>query len=111
VIGSGNITEPGYRKNLEVFGTIDTSETEGGDNSSILQAIEFLGEVLRLAIGDQVPEGPKRRAREALASVRRQIKTWPTVVTNSRIAVPVFGLPGQGVLSRFRATALQLMLL
>jgi hypothetical protein len=102
VIGSGNITEPGYRKNLEVFGTIDTSETEGGDNSSILQAMEFLGEVLRLAIGDQVPEGPKRRAREALASVRRQIKTWPTVVTNSRIAVPVFGLPGQGVLSRFK---------
>ena len=39
VIGSGNITEPGYRKNLEVFGTIDTSETEGGDNKSILQAM------------------------------------------------------------------------
>ena len=103
VIGSGNITEPGYRKNLEVFGTIDWSRIEGGDNSSIVQAIEFLREVLRFAVGDQVSKGPKRRAREALTSVRRQIRNWLSAVTNKRSPVPVFGLPGRRVLSRLEA--------
>ena len=100
IIGSGNLTKPGYRRNLEVFGTIDSSRAEGGDTSSILQTIEFLGEVLQFAVGEQSPEGPKRRAREALASVRRQIKNWPTAATSKRSAVPVFGLPSRRVLSQ-----------
>ena len=34
IIASGNLTEPGYRRNLEIFGTIELSRTEGGDRSA-----------------------------------------------------------------------------
>ena len=34
IIGSGNLTEPGYRKNVEVFGTIDVSREVGGDKAA-----------------------------------------------------------------------------
>jgi hypothetical protein len=65
-----------------------------------VQAIEFLGAVLQLAVGEQAADGPKRRAREALTSVRRQIKNWPTVARSKWSAVPVFGLPSRRVLSQ-----------
>ncbi len=100
IIGSGNLTEPGYRKNLEVFGTIELSRTKGGDKSAVAKVIEFLVEVLKLAVGDQAAEGPIRRAREALTSVRHRISSWPAVTTDKRSAVPVFGLPRRRVLSQ-----------
>jgi hypothetical protein len=34
IVGSGNLTVPGYRKNLEVFGTIELSKTDGGHRDS-----------------------------------------------------------------------------
>jgi len=102
VIGSGNLTESGYRKNLEVFGTLELSRRAGGDKSAVIQVIEFLSEVLQLAVGDQTAEGPKRRAGAALTSVRGHIGNWPTGATDKRTAAPVFGLPGRRVLSRLR---------
>src|SRR5208282_1680011 len=46
IIGSGNLTEPGYRKNLEVFGTIELSKTDGGDWNSVEETIDFLEQVV-----------------------------------------------------------------
>src|ERR1039458_2010550 len=78
IIGSGNLTDPGYRKNLEVFGTIELSKTDGGDRNSIEKTIEFLEQVVNLAVGSDGPHTPKERVGHALAVVRRHVDTWPT---------------------------------
>jgi hypothetical protein len=101
IVGSGNLTEPGYRKNLEVFGAIDVSRREGGDRESVLATIEFLDRVLDSAVGSEI-EGQgsaKARARASLRAVRVLIARWPHV-TPTAGPTPVFGLPDQGVLPR-----------
>jgi hypothetical protein len=103
IIGSGNLTDPGYRKNLEVFGTIELSKTDGGDRNSIEKTIEFLEQVVNLAVGSDGPHTPKERVRHALAVVRRHVDTWPTAATDIRTAIPIFGLPGRSVLKQFSA--------
>jgi len=100
IIGSGNLTEPGYRRNLEVFGLIEVSRTEGGDREAVEQAIEFLEVVLGLAVGEDGVDTPRRRVQEALALARRHVSTWPQVDDSKRKPIPVFGLPGQSILKR-----------
>lgn len=97
IIGSGNLTEPGYRRNLEVFGSIEVSRTEGGDRAAVGQTIEFLEAVLGLAVGEDEPDTPKRRTAEALAAARRHVSRWPQIDASKRKPVPAFGLPGQSV--------------
>ena len=41
IIGSGNLTEPGYRKNLEVFGCLEASRAEAGQIREILSCVDF----------------------------------------------------------------------
>ncbi len=45
VIGSGNLSKPGYRQNLEVFGCLEASRHEPGSRDSVLEAIGFLERV------------------------------------------------------------------
>src|SRR4051812_47405915 len=73
IIASGNLTEPGYRRNLEIFGSIELSRTEGGDRSAVLSTIAFLEAVLALAIGEEGANTPRRRTAEALAAARRHL--------------------------------------
>lgn len=103
IIGSGNLTEAGYRKNLEVFGTIEFSKVGGGDRSGVDASIDFLEEIARFAIGNDKGETAKSRLRLALTTVRRQIARWPSNVAGKRDAVPVFGSPKHGVLRQVTA--------
>jgi len=96
IVGSGNLTEPGYRRNLEVFGSIDLNRKEGGDRELLGRALDFLDELVSASVGTEVPEGPKRRARDALLSVRRQVAGWPQVKAANPVLI--FCGPGRAVL-------------
>lgn len=92
IVGSGNLTEPGYRKSLEVFGALDLRRKEGGDVRSIHRILDFLDELIDAAVGVNSENAPKRRARDALSTVRSLIHNWPQVDAMS----PVLVLGGSG---------------
>ena len=98
IIGSGNLTEPGYRRNLEVFGTIELSKVSGGDRSAVDASIGFLEQIASFAIGTQGSDTAKGRLRAALTAVRRRIAKWPNTSSGKRDAIPVFGSPNHGAL-------------
>jgi hypothetical protein len=98
IIGSGNLTEPGYRKNVEIFGAIELSKKDGGDRASVEQTIAFLEQVLALGVGDDAAGTPKDRVRQALSAVRRRVSHWPDHNGASRAPTPIFGVPKRGVL-------------
>lgn len=92
IVGSGNLTEPGYRKNLEVFGALDLSRKDGGDVQAIRQVLDFLNELIEAAVGLDSEDAPKRRASDALNAVRSLIRNWPHVDATN----PVLVLGGSG---------------
>jgi hypothetical protein len=96
IIGSGNLTEPGYRKNVEIFGTIELSRVEGGDRDAVLRTMDFLEQVVSFGVGDSDEGTPKHRVLNALTAARRRIAHWTD--TSSSGPAPVFGVPGSGVL-------------
>lgn len=98
IVGSGNLTEAGYRKNLEVFGSLELNRKEGGDRQAVTRIIGFLEELVESAVGGNTADGPKRRAVEALDSVRALIARWPEV--QARNPVIILGGPGRSVLSQ-----------
>jgi hypothetical protein len=100
IIGSGNLTEPGYRKNLEVFGTLDLSREDGGNKAAIHATLEFLQELAGLGVGGDTVDTPKGRVRESLQRVRHHIRSWPG--TSEPDAVPVFNSPRRSVLEQLR---------
>ena len=97
IVGSGNLTEPGYRQNVEVFGTLDLSSKAGGPKEQVLAVLSFLDEVLRRAVGDAAQQGPKQRAGKILTDVRRHVRTWPTSNPRGMTVVPVFTGLGKSV--------------
>ncbi|MCI0487102.1 MAG: hypothetical protein L0229_10935 [Blastocatellia bacterium] len=103
IIGSGNLTEPGYRKNLEVFGTLEASRSAGGQVEEILASIDFLEKVVAHALGDDARPGPRRRARESLDLLRDHTRSWPNAVGRASRVVPVFGGTGKPIFERVRA--------
>lgn len=100
IIGSGNLTEPGYRKNLEVFGVMELNRKDGGDRESVLRVLDFLGELIAAAVGSDEAGAPKARAAQTLRSVRTQVASWPHVRATSPTVV--FGGPERSVLSQLR---------
>lgn len=100
IVGSGNLTEPGYRKNLEVFGALDLDRQHGGDCEAVRAVLNFLGELIEYAVGADVPNAPKRRASDALLSVRSQIRNWQHEQAKSPVLI--FGGPGRSILSQVK---------
>ena len=100
IIGSGNLTEPGYRKNLEVFGALELSKSDGGDKAAVQATIAFLGTVIDFAVGADGEGTPKGRAREALSIASRHIARWAVSERpRNKGPVPVFGRPRASVLA------------
>lgn len=95
IIGSGNLTEPGYRSNVEVFGCLDARREDGGAVREIIKCLAFLDTVLSSTLGDETVPGPRRRARTAVEAVRQRLAGWP----QSRVSqpTPVFGGLGKSV--------------
>jgi hypothetical protein len=96
IVGSGNLTEPGYRKNLEVFGTFELNREKGGDLETVRRVLDFLGQLVAAAVGSDAVEAPKARASEALRSVAELIKRWPQHKTTN--SVLILGGPGRGAI-------------
>ena len=100
IVGSGNLTEPAYRKNLEVFGTIDIARHVEGDVGAVIAVLDFLEHVVDRAIGRDDRRGPKQRAFENLRTIRRRILKWPSVDEHARHVAAVFGGVGKPVLDQ-----------
>lgn len=98
IVGSGNLTEPGYRKNLEVFGALDLSRKGGGDVRSMGRVLDFLNELIEAAVGVDAEHAPKRRASDALKAVRSLIRNWPHVDATNPVLV--LGGSGRSVLAQ-----------
>ena len=101
IIGSGNLTEPGYRRNLEVFGSLETRR-EGGATERVVAAIRFLEDLVDLAVGSDGPDSPKGRTLRALGSVRRKVTKWPSS-GHAAYPIPIFGKPGNPVVKQLFA--------
>lgn len=90
IVCSGNLTEPGYRKNVEVFGTLDISQDAGGPHDVILSVLSFLDEVVLRSVGDRKRAGPTQRAGEILKDTRRLIRDWPSANPRGMRVTPLF---------------------
>ena len=76
IVGSGNLTMPGYRKNLEVFGSLDLTPTEG-DRNTHLEALAFLEEMVEgQAVGMRGSGTARDRALAAAQQVRARVEQW-----------------------------------
>src|SRR6185437_1072420 len=102
IVGSGNLTEPGYRQNLEIFGSIDFSRATGGDRNAVTSAISFLERVAQYAVGRDGNDTPKNRLRGALTGARSRISHWATTGSNALNCRLLFGEPGSSALEQMR---------
>lgn len=102
IIGSGNLTEPGYRKNLEVFGSIDISRTNGGFVEPLLATIDFLEQVLAQALGDK-DYGPRLRAKQMLSALRRHVAAWPRHEARNNRVFTVFSGTGRSIFDQLKS--------
>jgi hypothetical protein len=99
IIGSGNLTEPGYRKNVEVFGTIDLSRHDGGNRAAIVAAIDFVGKVSEFCVGVDAADTPRGRLKDSLRRVQEHIRRWPDAA-GKLDGVPVFNTPDQSAIEQ-----------
>lgn len=103
IIGSGNLTAPGYRKNVEVFGSIEVQPSQKGPVDEIISCLAFLDSILNLSAGSDTRVGPRQRTREAINSVRTQILSWPKGSSRDRYPTPVLSGLGKNLLQQLRA--------
>jgi hypothetical protein len=102
IIASGNLTEPGYRKNLEVFGCLEARREETGQVMEILSCVDFFERLTALALGDETRHGPKQRVRDTLSDLRTHVRSWPQDSERGVRAVPLFSGVGDSVFSQLR---------
>jgi hypothetical protein len=102
IIGSGNLTETGYRKNLEVFGCLEAARGEAGHVREILSCVDFFEQVVAFTLGDETSPGPKRRALDALSDLRTHLRGWPQDFERGVQAVPLFSGIGESIFSQLR---------
>lgn len=102
IVASANLTEPGYRKNVETFAALDASLVALGPLDAIEQSIAFLERVVERAVGRDTSPSPKARTREILSAARRHIAAWPRDQSRRQRVVPVFGGIGESVIEQCR---------
>ncbi|HEX9639988.1 MAG TPA: hypothetical protein VGB13_01595 [Candidatus Krumholzibacteria bacterium] len=91
-IGSANLTEPGYRHNLEQLAVLDFTP-DGSVPKNVLQdALAFL-ELLRACTpggGSRKLRGPQLATRELLKRTTRLIARWPEGRSGRSQPMPAF---------------------
>lgn len=98
IIGSGNLTVPGYRKNVEVFGTVDLTR-ESGNKPTLSETLDFVEQLASAGVGAEGPSTPKGRLRESISTVRQHTRTWRG--TGERFdCVPVFNGPADSAIAQ-----------
>lgn len=74
--GSANLTEPGYRKNQEIFGVLDFHEGGEVPFEVLDEIITFLESLTTLAPGVAGEPGPKSRLEALVGSLRTVARRW-----------------------------------
>lgn len=77
IIGSANLTEDGYRRNLEVYGVLDYHE--GGDSpiQCLMESTAFLGRIVQYGVSPTGTESPSaKRWNGLLSHVNTQCTAW-----------------------------------
>ena len=96
IVASANLTDDGYRRNLEIFGVLDFHEGSGAPLEVLDASIGFLHELAATA-GQE--GAASQRWEEFLAQVTKQTRTWgATKAPRGAGAVrmfPVFSGPGR----------------
>jgi hypothetical protein len=99
IIGSANLTEPGYRKNQEVFGALDFYDGGIVPRSVLTDSLQFLDSVLPFCPGSDTEAGPKSRLKAFLRNVKASCSRWKTTpldISESAQIEPLFLGPMQG---------------
>ena len=75
VVASANLTQPGYRSNIEVFSVLDDTD-ESVPNDLFEDAVQFLRLMIgRHTRGESSEDSPRGRARATLALAHSRIRT------------------------------------
>lgn len=79
VVGSANLSEPGYRKNQEMVAVLDFSKDSGLPGSLLEGCVAFLRRVARLTPGSaQKEDGPHKTLDEFLRMISKRATVIPT---------------------------------
>jgi hypothetical protein len=77
IVGSANLTVPGYRHNREVVATLDFFDHEDSPPRGVLDdALDFLGQLVRFAAAEQKVLARARRGIEGIVS---RVRKWSTI--------------------------------
>ncbi len=72
IVASANLTEPGYRSNLEVFAVVDLADGSGHDPAVMDQVVAFLRGIDGAYLaGSADPPGPRRRLNDLLGRLTK----------------------------------------
>lgn len=78
LVGSANLTEPGYRRNHEHMASFDFTEQGDLPRELLFDVLDFLARAAQLTPGTSTGgQGPRQRLERLLAQVRRQVNGWP----------------------------------
>ncbi len=109
IVSSANLTEDGYRRNLEVFGVVDFHEESQAPLSCLRETIAFLRKVAASNARSAPPSPAVQRWNGLLERVSTECSTWGTTDDRARrqgVRVrPVFSGPGyENIFDQLRAT-------
>jgi hypothetical protein len=76
IISSANLTEDGYRRNQEIFGTVDFSPELGGSISILDNCVRFLREGLGYSQETDENSGVQRRWHNFLTQALDSVREW-----------------------------------
>jgi len=99
IIGSANLTKPGYRENQEVFGVLDFHNGGVVPINVLTECLQFIQRVLPFCPGSETEAGPKSRLATFLQGVRQASAKWeskPLGSSESPQVMPVFLGPMEG---------------
>lgn len=89
IVASANLTEDGYRRNLEVFGVVDYFEGSESPLIVLDDILAFLEEVASEGMRPEEPAGPAlSRWRDFLRLVKRATRSWGAKEYPRRYAKP-----------------------
>lgn len=76
VISSANLTEPGYRRNLENAAHLDFTRDGDAPLALLYDVLGLIEDVRRRALGYELADGPQPALARFLSGVRQQVQGW-----------------------------------
>lgn len=96
IVGSANMTEPGYRFNREVAVALDSTPDEYR-TEVVGDACQFLRRLLTFEAAQSSTNPTVKRAKDFLDAVQQHVSTWTDLEENDQVQQLTFTLPGRSV--------------